>query len=284
MSHKAKQPPNPSDLPVIQESANAVDGHWTLSFGAYTEQGGRLRNEDNFCIFDDFACVSDGIGGAEHGDVMSKLACSIMRDEWEALAKDDLDAESRMREAFAKTDAFLTKVSQGLGGGPGATLVATARMGDQLIFGSVGDSRAYVFLDTGLSPVFEESGRVYEDGNTLSAAMGYNMFSGDKSAANILTIPVAAGLKLLLCTDGVWSVLAKADMEDVINDGDLSWPIARQLVGRAVTNGGLGGDNATALVGVITREAWEVNPEKTPLAPSCEPPFEIMEDRLWTIE
>ena len=173
-----------------------------LSFGAYSDRGGRRRNEDSFLITDAISCVSDGIGGAEHGDVMSKLACSAVCGEWDSLPGSEMSAEERMRRSILGADSFLTKVGMGLGGGPGATIVAVASAGGALVFGAVGDSRAFVLDERGLLSVFPETGREADAGNALSAALGYGMLEGGYEP-RVTSLRVSRGARVLLCTDGV---------------------------------------------------------------------------------
>ena len=229
------------------------DAHRRIfALGAHTSKGGRWRNEDSLVISGDFACVSDGIGGARHGDVTSRLACSTMRDEWEALSEQGLSLGERMRLALSHVDSFLSTVAARLGGGPGATIVAMACEASSLVVGSVGDSRAYVLDGETAVPVLPETGRVQDGDNALSAALGYGMLSLDEGLAEIAEVPIADGFRVLLCTDGVWTVLTEREMGELLaNGGSAPWPIAHQLVGQAVSAGGEHGDNATALVGIM---------------------------------
>lgn len=221
-----------------------------MEFGAYSDQGGRRRNEDYCTITDSISCVSDGIGGAEHGNVMSRLACATMCEEWDGLLEYEERPQERMRLALVRTDAFLTSVAMRLGGGPGATIVAVAQAGDDLVFGSVGDSRAFVLGKRGFESVFQDSGRESDTTNALSAALGYGMLEKDKGAANVASLCGKDGISTLLCTDGVWDSLTAREIEGALLSSAHPWFVARALVDSAVKAGGAQGDNATALVGM----------------------------------
>lgn len=240
------------------------NGTLELSLGADTDVGGRLRNEDFCLVTETFSCVSDGIGGAEYGDVMSKLACTSAREEWEALDSTNMAPEERMRTTLVNVDRFLTKVGKRLGRGPGATIVVSARIGDSLVFGTVGDSRAFLLTDKGFSSVFQDTGRVWGKENELSVALGYGMLAKDRTKANVSTIRGVAGMKFLLCTDGVWATLSESVLREAMLEGDHPWSIAHSLIGRAACAAGANEDNATALVGIM-RAVYEPT-DTTPLA------------------
>ena len=243
-------------------------GRLRMTFGARSDQGGRRRNEDSCAIAETISCVSDGIGGADYGDVMSKLVVATMCEEWDGLAGSDVGAEERMRLALERTDEFLSRVASRLGGGPGATVVAVAQVDDALIFGSVGDSRAFLLDSRGLVPVFPDSGRESDQGNALSSALGYGMLQRDRDVASVTSLKEEEGARVLLCTDGVWASLSDDEMEEALRSGAHPWVSARSLVEKSVKAGGARGDNATALVGMVGRESSSF--EKTPTCSSTE--------------
>lgn len=147
---------------------------------ACSERGSRALNEDSFMIAGDFMCVSDGIGGAPHGDIVSRVCCGALADEWRRESTD----EDGMVRAFCAADDLVNRVSCYLGKGSGATLVAAARCGEKMVFGCVGDSAAWLLPPAGgLVRVFEASGRLREAGSALDAAMGYRMLQGGDALA-----------------------------------------------------------------------------------------------------
>ena len=230
---------------------------------ACSERGSRALNEDSFMIAGDLMCVSDGIGGAPHGDIVSRVCCGALVDEWRREPAD----EDGMVRAFCAADDLVSRVSGYLGKGSGATLVAAARCGEKMVFGCVGDSAAWLLPPAGgLVRVFEASGRLREAGSALDAAMGYRMLQGGgRACVRIATAPMLPGTKVLLCTDGVWSQLPCRHIGSILSNHDDPYAAAYRIVREAVSAGGEAGDNATALVACV-REVCADRDQQTPFS------------------
>lgn len=244
------------DISSSQFEGSVKDVDWSaqafdVMVDGTSERGGRLRNEDSYRLSPLVACVSDGIGGARYGDVMSKLVCAALLDEWAHLDGCDLSGEDRMRTALRKTDEFVSRVSECLGGDSGATVVAVARMGSDLLFGSVGDSRAFLLHDGKTCAVFDELGRENLASNRLVSALGYGMVCRSEAGVCVGRVPGSIGDAFVLCTDGVWTNVTESEMADVLRTASSPFSAASSLVSRAVEVGGPDGDNATAVVGML---------------------------------
>lgn len=250
----------PQEVSVVRCPAGNVltAEDFMLVMAASSERGARLSNEDSTWCGVGIACVSDGIGGAPFGDVMAKLCCGAFGEAWKS-ALDDVGKAARrwqlgewcMYRAFASVDAFVSKVSSCLGQGSGATLVAVAACGGELVFGRMGDSTAYVLRDDGeLEHVFgDDSGRSLAGGNALRTAMGYHVLRGGRSAhLQTARVPMREGTRVLLCSDGVWDQLSAARIAELLSRNDDPRAASHRIVLDAVEVGGSRSDNATAIV------------------------------------
>ena len=235
-----------------------AQGGFTLNVGGATAQGMRRKNDDAFRIGHEqrFFAVSDGIGGAPDGEIVSRVACGKSLEEYESSR--DLVA------AFRAGNDAATYVSRLIDSpDSGATLLVAACDGELMRFAWVGDSLAYRLRD-GVLERLTEVGRIGE-GAMLDAAIGYG-FGLDPRVASC---DVRPGDRLILCTDGVWEpyeVLGLDRMAERLADGANAPCIAGAIVDEAVRNGT---DNATAVVIVVLPTA---SPADAP-APSGSAPF-----------
>lgn len=245
----------------------------TLVMAASSERGARLANEDSAWYENDIACVSDGIGGAPFGDVMARLCCGAFGEAWRSALDAVGDAAERWRlgewcmyQAFASVDAFVSKASSCLGEGSGATLVAVAACGGELVFGRMGDSTAYILHDDGeLAHVFgDDHGRSSAGGNALRTAMGYHVLhNSGQTSLQTARVPMRDGMKVLLCSDGVWDQLPAARIAELLSRADDPRTAARGIVLEAAEAGGDRSDNATAVV-IGVRRNEELGRQQTP--------------------
>lgn len=224
-------------------------------FGANSDRGGRPYNEDSFGFcFRELCCVSDGIGGGAHGDIMSELCCGALRDEWLMGAGDPFSAEHRIRVAYTHADGFVSRVGSYLGGDSGATLVSASLAGSSLVFAAVGDSMAFLLRDGVLGCVFEHDGRKAGRGNELFSAFGFRDVCEDPLAMQVEVLDAREGDVVLLCSDGVWSQLGQDELSGLLAlDGDPAY-VAGRIVEAAVKAYGERSDNATALVARVYAE------------------------------
>lgn len=263
------------EAPVERHSVEDISGvrDFMLVAASSSERGARLGNEDCAWCGDDCACLSDGIGGAPFGDVMSRLCCGAFDKAWKSALDAVGDAAGRwalgewcMYQAFVSVDAFVSKVSSYLGEGSGATLVAVAACEGELVFGRMGDSTAYVLCDDGgLEHVFgNDRGRIRAGGNALRAAMGYHVLrNGGNAPLQTASMPMREGMKILLCSDGVWDQLPTARIAELLSLDGEPCTASRSIVLEAAEAGGERSDNATAVV-IDVRRSEMPSRQQTP--------------------
>jgi len=114
---------------------------------AHQSDTGRQRNanEDSYFARPPVFAVADGMGGAQAGEVASRLAA----ESFEAVQRGEESPEAYLR-AIAKTaNARINRLAQtdSSRSGMGTTLTAALVDEDDVGFAHVGDSRAYLFRD-----------------------------------------------------------------------------------------------------------------------------------------
>src|SRR5438552_3008624 len=98
--------------------------------------------------------VSDGMGGAEGGEIASRLTTSIMQTEMPRLPR-RLSAQSRLSAAIEEANAAVRQerlVDKKLGA-MGATITAALIEHNMAYIGEVGDSRAYIMREGRLKQI-----------------------------------------------------------------------------------------------------------------------------------
>ena len=217
----------------------------------------RRRNEDAFVVDPPLFAVADGMGGAQAGEVASRLAAAAFREYREA---DELAPEERVRAIIkeanrriydrARTDSEVS----GMG-----TTVTAALLGDGgVVIGHVGDSRAYRIRDGRLEQLTEDhslvadlmrSGRLTPEeaeGHPQRSVITRALGTDRDVDVDTLVIEAEAGDLFLLCSDGLSTMVSDADLLRTVERAGTLDEAARDLV-RAANRGG-GEDNVTVVL------------------------------------
>ena len=228
------------------------------SFGATDCGLVRQRNEDNFLIDDDRGvyAVADGLGGVPNGDQASLLAMQMIGNYYdEAVLRGDLF----IREMFEEINRSVYKqghyYSPDLG--MATTLTLAQVSGNTLAIGHVGDSALYLYRGGTVRQLTEE--------HTLHAAVSKNMDASEfctipEALSHTLTrcigqqatvevdqvhLPLQAGDRILLCTDGVTKYVDMEFIERAFAVATSPEMLVKLLLSEARDRGGM--DNATAV-------------------------------------
>ena len=102
----------------------------------------RRRNEDSFVVDPPLFAVADGMGGAQAGEVASRLAAAAFR---EFHGADQLEPEERLAATIQEANRRIYEraADDAHVSGMGTTITAALVTDDALVIGHVGDSRAY---------------------------------------------------------------------------------------------------------------------------------------------
>ena len=237
----------------------------------------RRRNEDSYVIDPPLFAVADGMGGAQAGEVASKLAAGAVKER-------GADVESLIQEANRRVHQ--RSLEDPNTSGMGTTLTVAAVEDGAVSIGHVGDSRAYLVRDGSLEQLTEDHSLVGELMRTgkLSAeeaethpqrSMITRALGTDPNVdVDIFSVDPRDGDLFLLCSDGLTSMVDDREILRLVGEkrGDLDG-LVKALI-KAANKGG-GEDNITVIAFEIgetadsTLEDTAVVP--APAAPSPSP-------------
>ena len=217
----------------------------------------RRSNEDSFLIAEPLFVVADGMGGAQAGEIASRMAA----DEFEQLGVAGEDGEQALREVIRNANRRINERARsdpGLAGMGTTVTAALVSPRGQVAFANVGDSRAYLLRAGELRQLSEDHSLVGElvragelseadaehhpQRSVITRALGTD---GDVQV-DTFTVDGLPGDVVLLCTDGLNTMVDEATIGRLLAAGTNAEQTARELV-RAALRGG-GEDNVTAVV------------------------------------
>jgi serine/threonine protein phosphatase PrpC len=201
----------------------------------------RKRNEDALLLQPQAGAyaVADGMGGHPAGDVASAVA--IARLEEILPDYDRSDPPAALGEALQQAHEAVLAAAEDEPArhGMGSTVVVALVTADGAWVGHVGDSRCYLMPSgEGLRPVTEDHGA----GGYLTQALGLER--GIKP--DVARVPLAAGDRLLLCTDGLTNMVDDAQIAALLSEADGAQAACDALTAAALDAGGV--DNVTLVV------------------------------------
>lgn len=208
--------------------------------------------------------VADGMGGAEAGEVASRMAVDEIAQRMASYAR---RRRALTRQTFvdalkdaivqANTQLYQASRKDAQRQGMGTTLTAAAIHDGAVFFAQVGDSRGYVLRgqilarmtrDQSLVAELEEAGEV--DAARLADYPFKNVLLQALGTASRVTIPVTCtelrrGDWLLLCSDGLTNMVKEEEIGDILRGATEAAAACAALIAAANSNGGQ--DNATVV-------------------------------------
>jgi serine/threonine protein phosphatase PrpC len=201
----------------------------------------RENNEDQYAYWEPaadeefarkgrLAIVADGMGGHEGGQEASRIAVEAIQEVFSETS--GADAQSLLTVGFQIAHERILEYAAGHPElhGMGTTATAIALLGSQLYYAHVGDSRLYLVRGANISRLTHDHsyvGRLVENGvisaeeaethpqrHILTAALG----AGAELLPETPQHPIGLenGDVLVLCTDGLWSLLAEDEIQSVV--------------------------------------------------------------------
>jgi PPM family protein phosphatase len=217
----------------------------------------RRRNEDSFVREPPLFAVADGMGGAQAGEVASRLAAAAFREFHEA---DELDPEERVARIIQEANRRIYERarSDAQASGMGTTITAALVSGDSVAIGHVGDSRAYRLRADKLEQLTEDhslvadlvrSGRLtpeeadsHPQRSVITRALGTDL----QVDVDTFTVEAQAGDLFLLCSDGLTTMVDDEEIAQMVaNAGSLEH--ATKALVKAANRAG-GEDNVTVVL------------------------------------
>ena len=211
--------------------------------------------------------VADGMGGHARGEVASRLAVEVLFTTFYTAPGEPAE---RFRRAMTTANTAVRragilaapeKAGENADAAPlppmGTTLVTALVLGPWVLFGNVGDSRAYLLQNGSLEQVSRDHsylaeeirrGLVTEEAAALLPfrhLITRSMGARDEIEVDLFWRPWPAGSTLLLATDGLHGVVDELNMATILAS-QLPAVAVRHLVDAANEAGGP--DNVTALV------------------------------------
>ena len=175
--------------------------------------------------------VADGMGGHQFGEIASNAAIRVVSGHIMRKFHPYLftiptqQPEESLQEIMESAIKESHRVIQKDAPGSGTTITAALIVGQQVTIGHVGDSRAYAIHPVGhleqltrdhsLVKRLEELGHLNKEEaanfphrNVLIRALG----QGEALEVDVFTIPFPQNSTLMLCSDGLWGVVAEQDI------------------------------------------------------------------------
>lgn len=255
---EAVNAPGRNEMPVENRTgADTASGSTAyLSWGARSDVGlVRGHNEDSFLVKAPLFAVCDGMGGHAAGEVASGIAVQTIAERAPEHADEILLGTAVEAANTAVLDASLNGV-----GKPGMGCTATCAFieNNQMSIAHVGDSRIYLLhsgtlvrithdhsyveelVDAG--EITADEARVHPSRSIITRALG----SDPDMYADHFTLDVTTGDRIILCSDGLSSMVSDKDIEELSVSSVTPQAAADTLVSAALTAGGH--DNVTVIV------------------------------------
>ena len=232
----------------------------------------RRENEDSAYVHAPVFVVADGMGGAQAGEVASQMAIET----FEQGLPGSGTPEGRLAELVRDANQRIYDRSRAEHGraGMGTTLTAAYLADGDLAIAHVGDSRAYLLRDGQLTRLTQDHSLVDElvrqgklteaqaaehpQRSIITRALGPE----PKVEVDTFSYPMRAGDVLLLCSDGLTSMVSEDRMGEILRGSATLAKAADRLIDEANDAGGR--DNITV---VLSRFA-EVDSEAVPDQPT----------------
>lgn len=242
----------------------------------YLTDAGKVRthNEDSVTILknksDEYLLmVADGMGGHRKGEVASSLTLSQLGSRFASIASigTKLDAVNWLNDNVNEVNKnildYAAEHEDSVG--MGTTLVVAILTKDFLIFGNIGDSSGYVLKNKKLHKVTkdhtlvnllvqagnltEEEAKFHPKKNVLMRALG----ATEKAELDIFDVDTEND-GIMLCSDGLTSLLADDQIERVLNDENLT---IEAKVHKLITKCNARGGNDNISIAFLDKEGSE---------------------------
>ena len=251
-----------------------------IEWAALTDVGrARERNEDSYLAGEHVFAVADGLGGHNAGDVASRLAVEPLAALERAM---DGTPDDRVADALAKAMAAANRAvyqraqADAKVRGMGTTLTAVAISDGSAHLAHVGDSRCYLLRDGEISQLSSDHtlvARMVAEGklspqeaethpqrSILTRALG----AEPEVDVDTLELQLLAGDRLVLCSDGLSSVVPEEEIFAMLSDSKDLKEACKRLIDAANQRGGP--DNITVVVVEVTG-VGAARPAGAPVAP-----------------
>jgi PPM family protein phosphatase len=215
----------------------------------------RRHNEDSYVIEPPLFAIADGMGGAQAGEVASRLATAALK-ESDANGGGEPRIADLIQEANRRVYDRSSRDPNT--SGMGTTITVALVEDDRVAFGHVGDSRAYLIRDAQMEQLTEDHSLVNEllktgklsreEAETHPQRSVITRALGTDPDVDVDTFSVAAetGDLFLLCSDGLTDMVSEDSILAVVERNRDDIDGALQALVKAANRGG-GQDNITVV-------------------------------------
>jgi protein phosphatase len=255
----------------------------------------RRRNEDSYVCEPPLFAVADGMGGAQAGEVASRLAAGTLREaQGEGAPEERVVALIQEANRRVYQHAGEDETRRGMG----TTVTAALALEDRVVIGHVGDSRAYRIRDGALEQLTEDHSLVAElvrsgklspeeaenhpQRSVITRALG----TDPDVDVDVFSVDAQAGDVYMICSDGLSGMVDDETILALVerHRGDLD-SATQALVSAANKQGGE--DNITVVLFEI--DAVPAAVDETAQMPAVAPETDVEdtlseEDAVPTIE
>lgn len=202
--------------------------------------------------------VADGMGGHNGGDIASQMAVLMLGRILESMEP----TEENLRTGFEQVNMLIfdEQKKDAILSGMGTTLTVLWETKDHILLGHIGDSRAYrmrsgkieqLSLDHSVVGEMVRDGLITEEQalqhpyrNVITQAVG----TSETLNPDIKIIEKKKGDKFILCSDGLYEYVSKAEMNELLMRLSPE-DAAEQMIEKALQAGGK--DNVTVLIAEV---------------------------------
>ncbi len=222
--------------------------------------------------------VADGMGGAQAGEVASRIAAGAFEQGMDT----DAPAESQLEGIAHDANREIHELAQrdSSRAGMGTTLTAALLRDDEVSLSHVGDSRAYVLRDGELKRLTKDHSLVEElrrQGRlTDEEAEEHPQRSiitralGPEPSVNVdtMTFPARNGDVFLLSSDGLTTMVSDEEIARILSESKTLRSAVNKLIDAANAEGGR--DNITAVAFRVAEEGTEAEEGATLISRTAE--------------
>jgi len=243
-----------------------------IASSASTDTGRRRRrNEDAFVCEPPLFAVADGMGGAQAGEVASRLAADSVREAKLGDLPSPEQTVEIIREANRRVYAYSSENASTRG--MGTTMTVALVEGSVVTIGHVGDSRAYLLREDQLTQLTQDhslvaelvrSGRLspkeaesHPRRSVITRALG----TESDVEVDVFSIRAQNGDLFLLCSDGLTSMVSDEEIAKLLVAARADLDSAGEKLVAAANQAG-GEDNITVVL--FELEAGEPETEEEP--------------------
>jgi PPM family protein phosphatase len=233
----------------------------------------RRHNEDSYVVAPPIFAVADGMGGAQAGEIASKLAAAALEETDPGTGNAEERLVSLIQEANRRVHERAN--SDPSTSGMGTTITAALVEGNLVTFGHVGDSRAYLVRDGTMEQLTEDhslvnellkSGKLSpEEAETHPQRSVITRAVGTDPDVDVDTFVIEGkvGDVFLICSDGLTDMVEDEDILELLEKyrDDLD-RATKSLV--AAANRGGGEDNITVVAFGIAAEGADTTMRMPP--------------------